>query len=224
VPVWRLAGLEAPRPLVTTFTLSADDPDTLVRTATGAFATAKAIKMKLLGDAADAERVRAVRAARPDAWLCVDANQGFSPESLSELLPTLSAARVQLIEQPFPIGSDEALRTLDLPIPVAADESVQSLADLDRVSGCYDMINIKLDKCGGLTEGLRMARAARARGLGVMVGNMAGTSLAMAPAFLIGQLCDVVDLDGPLTLAADRDPCVRYDEGRISCPVTLWGA
>jgi L-alanine-DL-glutamate epimerase-like enolase superfamily enzyme len=223
-PVWQLAGLNAPRALLTTYTLSADDPDTMVRTATGFYAAARALKLKLTGDALDHERVRAVRAARPDVWMGVDANQGFTPASLDRLLPDLLAARVELIEQPFPIGREQDLRKRKLPIPVAADESVLSLADLDRVGDCFELVNIKLDKCGGLTEGLQIARAALGRGLKVMVGNMVGTSLAMAPGFLIGQLCDVVDLDGPLMLASDRLPRVQYDDGYIRCPASLWGA
>lgn len=222
-PVWKLAGLPRPRKLVTTYTLSADDPQTMVETATTLFAAATAIKLKLTGDGDDAERIRAVRAARPDAWMCVDANQGFSPAALLELLPVMRAARIKLIEQPFPVGEERELLQLELPIPVAADESVLSLADLERMGECFSTINIKLDKCGGLTEGLLLAQAARARGLGVMVGNMAGTSLACAPGFVLGQLCDVVDLDGPLTLARDREPGVRYEAGRIWCPASLWG-
>ena len=139
------------------------------------------------------------------------------------MLPALVDARVSLIEQPVPIGRDSEIDAIVSPIPLAADESVHGLSDLYALEGCYQVVNIKLDKCGGLTEGLAMARAARERGLGVMVGNMSGTSLAMAPSFVVGQLCDIVDLDGPLLLAKDRTTTVTYRDGKIDCPPSLWG-
>jgi L-alanine-DL-glutamate epimerase-like enolase superfamily enzyme len=153
----------------------------------------------------------------------VDANQGFSRASLESLLPVLVDARVSLVEQPFPVGQEALLDGLRSPIPVAADESVQTLADIPRLAGRVAVINIKLDKCGGLTEALIMARAARASGMDCMVGNMLGTSLAMAPAFLVGQLCRVVDLDGPIFLRKDRPLMVQYTNGEIDCPKGLWG-
>jgi L-alanine-DL-glutamate epimerase-like enolase superfamily enzyme len=128
-----------------------------------------------------------------------------------------------LVEQPYPVGKEAWLDTRDRSIPIAADETVQSLADIDAVRGRFDIVNIKLDKSGGLTEALAMAQRARALGLGVMVGNMTGTSLAMAPAFVLGQICDVVDLDGPVFLAEDRLPAVRYRDGMIEVPVAYWG-
>ena len=155
--------------------------------------------------------------------LGVDAIQGLTLESFAALQPALVAADVQWLEQPFRVGREADLVGLNSPIPVAADESIQGLADLRRLAGLFDVFNIKLDKCGGLTEALAMAHAARSLGKKVMVGNMLGTSLAMAPAYLVGQLCDVVDLDGPLLLAADRDPHVSYEAGRIHCPVAVWG-
>jgi L-alanine-DL-glutamate epimerase-like enolase superfamily enzyme len=188
-----------------------------------AYTGAKALKLKLTGQPIDADRVRAVRAAAPAAWIGVDGNQGFTRASLEALLPVLIDTRVQLIEQPFRIGQDSELAGLRSPIQIAADESVQELADLPNLIGLYDVINIKLDKCGGLTEGLTMAREARRLGLAVMVGNMIGTSLAMAPAFVLGQLCDVVDLDGPVFLSEDRTPSVRYSQGMIFAPAALWG-
>jgi L-alanine-DL-glutamate epimerase-like enolase superfamily enzyme len=221
-PAWRIAGLESPRPLLTTFTVSANMPDKMAADAR-AYTDAKALKLKLTGQPVDADRVRAVRAEAPAAWIGVDGNQGFTRASLEALLPVLIDNRVQLIEQPFRIGEDSKLDGLRSPIQVAADESVQQLADLPSLVGRYDVINIKLDKCGGLTEGLAMAREARRLGLGVMVGNMIGTSLAMAPAFVLGQLCDVVDLDGPVFLSGDRTPSVRYSQGMISVPAALWG-
>jgi len=139
-------------------------------------------------------------------------------------MPVLVEARVALIEQPFPIGQDALLAGWNSPIPFAADESVQDRSDIPGLVGLYKLVNIKLDKSGGLTEGLAMALAAREVGLDAMVGNMLGTSLAMAPAFLVGQLCTIVDLDGPAFLKSDRPTTVRYFDGRITCPEALWGA
>ena len=220
---WRIAGLERPRPLLTTFTCGADTPEKMAATAMS-YAQARAIKVKLTGEPVDAERVRAVRAARPDVWLGVDANQGFDRPSLDALLPGLVDARVSLIEQPFPVGQEGLLDGLQSPISIAGDESVQALADIPRVAGRFSVVNIKLDKCGGLTEALAMARAARESGMECMVGNMLGSSLAMAPAFLVGQLCTLVDLDGPIFLRQDRAPSVRYVNGEIDCPEELWGS
>lgn len=220
---WRLAGLDRPRALLTTFTCGANSPEKMAADAR-AYTNAKAIKLKLTGQPMDAERVRAVRAACPDVWLGVDANQGFTRASLATLMPVLVEARVELIEQPFRIGQEAELDGLNSPILLAADESAQGVADLPALVGRFNVVNIKLDKCGGLTEGLAMAREARRLGLGVMVGNMLGTSLAMAPSFLVGQLCNVVDLDGPVFLSSDRTPAVRYENGTISCPDELWGA
>jgi L-alanine-DL-glutamate epimerase-like enolase superfamily enzyme len=221
-PVWDLAGLPPCKPLVTTMTCGAGAPADMAASARG-YEGAKAIKLKLIGDLVDAHRVRAVRAARPDVWLAVDANQGCDRNALDQLMPVLVDCKVSLIEQPFPIGQEALLDGLQSPIPIAADESVQCLADIDALVGRFDLINIKLDKCGGLTEGLAMARRARQLGLDVMVGNMMGTSLAMAPAFVLGQVCDVVDLDGPLFLGADRDDPVQYSDGEIVSPKAIWG-
>jgi L-alanine-DL-glutamate epimerase-like enolase superfamily enzyme len=219
---WQMAGLEMPRPLVTTFTCGADEPKSMAA-ASRRYAQARAIKLKLIGEEIDAERVRAVREARPDVWLSVDANQGFTPVSLERLMPVLLQTQVALIEQPFPIGQDALLDGFHSPIPIAADESVQDRSDLPGLVGRFQTVNIKLDKCGGLTEALAMVRATRALGLEAMVGNMFGTSLAMAPAFLVGQLCSVVDLDGAVDLPSDRDHPVVYTEGRITCLKILWG-
>ncbi len=221
VPAWQLAGLERPRPLLTTFTLGADSPE-LMASRAEVVDLARALKLKLVGDGQDAERVRAVRAVRPDVWLGVDANQAFDRAAVEDLLPVLVAERVSLLEQPCRIGAEEALRGLKSPIPLAADESVQTSADLDAMRGLFEVVNIKLDKCGGLTEGLAMARRARSLGFEVMVGNMIGTSLSCAPAFLVGQLCQVVDLDGPWHLARDIEPGVVYAEGRVDCPPGVW--
>src|ERR1700691_2067852 len=220
---WHIAGLNRPQPLLTTMTVGANAPDKMAADAR-AYAQAKAIKLKLTGQPADADCVRAVRAARSDVWLGVDANQGFTRLFLETLLPVLVEARVELIEQPFKVGDEAQLDGLHSPIPIAADESVQGLADVPGLSGRFDVVNIKLDKCGGLTEALAMAREARQLGLGVMVGNMVGTSLAMAPAFLLGQLCDVVDLDGPIFLAKDRTPSMTYTNGSAWSGEDVWGA
>jgi L-Ala-D/L-Glu epimerase / N-acetyl-D-glutamate racemase len=223
-PAWRIAGLERPRPLVTTFTIPANDPGAMAAKAVE-YAQAKSLKLKLTGELPlDAERVRAVRKARPDVWLGVDANQGFDPASLTALLPDLVAARVKLVEQPFARGREADLDGFRCPIPVAADESVQGLADVEPLVGRFDIANIKLDKCGGLTEGLAMAAEARRLGLGVMVGNMVGTSLAMAPAWLLGQLCDINDLDGTLFISRDRVPAIAFENGKVSYPNRGWGA
>ena len=224
VPVWKLAELPPPKPLVTTFTLGADDPAAM---ASGArkFAQARSLKLKLTGDLAlDSARVRTVRAARPDVWMGVDANQGYSIEALDSLIDMLIDADVALLEQPLRRGREADLAGYQSRIPIAADESALSLVDLAGLKGRFDMVNIKLDKCGGLTEGLEMARAARRLGLKVMVGNMVGTSLAMAPAFVVGQLCDVVDLDGPIFLAQDRTPSMTYVNGAAWCGDDVWGA
>jgi L-alanine-DL-glutamate epimerase-like enolase superfamily enzyme len=222
-PVWALAGQSAPKPLVTTFTLGAEDPQVMAEGARG-YAGAKAIKLKLTGEVGlDLARVQAVRAARPDVWIGVDANQGFARRDLDRLVEGLIAQRVLLLEQPLPRGREADLEGYKSPIPIAADESVLTLADVRGLVGRFDVVNIKLDKCGGLTEGLMMAEKARRLGLGVMVGNMVGTSLAMAPAFVLGQLCDYVDLDGPTFLAEDPSPTVRYRDGEVDCGDEVWG-
>jgi L-alanine-DL-glutamate epimerase-like enolase superfamily enzyme len=221
---WQIAGLNRPQqPLLTTFTVGANHPDQMAADAR-AYTHAKAIKLKLTGQPADVDRVRAVRDALPEVWLGVDANQGFTRAFLEALMPVLVGARVELIEQPFKIGEDAQLDGLNSPIPLAADESVQGLADVQSLVGRFNVVNIKLDKCGGLTEALLMVQEARRLGLDVMVGNMVGSSLAMAPAFLVGQLCKVVDLDGPIFLSHDRPTPVRYENGMISCPAALWGS
>jgi L-Ala-D/L-Glu epimerase len=222
-PVWQLAELSPPKALITTFTLGADDPTAM---AIGArkYAQARALKLKLTGDLnLDSARVRAVREARPGVWMGVDANQGYSIEALDSLIEMLIDADISLLEQPLKRGREADLDGFKSPIPVAADESVLSLKDVPGLVGRFDVVNIKLDKCGGLTEGLAMAREARRLGLRVMVGNMVGTSLAMAPAFVLGQLCDVVDLDGPIFLAKDRTPGMTYANGNAWSGEDVWG-
>lgn len=223
VPVWKLAGLPEPKPLLTTFTLGADDPAVMADGAR-AYADARALKLKLTGDLdLDIARVRAVRAARPECWIGVDANQGFGIQELEPLIAALVDCDIALLEQPLARGREADLDGFPSPIPIAADESALTLADVDGLVGRFQTVNIKLDKCGGLTEAIAIARRARTLGLDVMVGNMVGSSWAMAPAWLLGQLCDVVDLDGPTFLAADREPGIVYRDGRIDCPEAVWG-
>ncbi len=222
-PVWELAGLPEPRPLTTTFTLGADDPETMAEGAR-AWPEARQLKLKLTGEfGLDSRRVEAVRAARPDCWIGVDANQGYTIDGLAALVDMLVVNRVELLEQPLARGREPDLDGFDSPIPIAADESALVLADVAGLVGRFDIVNIKLDKCGGLTEALAMASLARELGLGVMVGNMMGSSWAMGPAFVLGQLCDIVDLDGPTFLATDRTPAIVYSEGTVWCPDGVWG-
>jgi L-Ala-D/L-Glu epimerase len=223
-PVWKLAGLAAVKPLVTTFTLGADAPAVM---AAGArkYAQARALKLKLTGDLdLDLARVQAVRAARPDVWVGVDANQGYAIDALDSLIGALIPANISLLEQPLKRGREADLDGFASRIPIAADESALDRGDLAGLVGRFAVVNIKLDKCGGLSEGLAMAYEARRLGLKVMVGNMVGTSLAMAPAFVLGQLCDVVDLDGPIFLVQDRTPCMTYTDGAAWCGDDVWGA
>ena len=220
---WQLAGLGSVKPVVTTFTVGADEPLTMADAARR-YADAKAIKIKLTGELdLDVARVAAIRAARPDVWLGVDANQGFAIGDLDQLVRNMVEQKVSLLEQPLARGREAELTGFNSPIPIAADESALGLDDVAGLAGRFQVLNIKLDKCGGLTEALLMVEKARRLGLQVMVGNMTGTSLAMAPAFIVAQLCDFVDLDGPVFLADDRQPSVCYGNGTIWCPDDVWG-
>jgi L-alanine-DL-glutamate epimerase-like enolase superfamily enzyme len=223
-PVWTLAEVPRPRPLVTTFTLPADDPAALASKVDRRF-FAKSIKLKLDGDPdVDRERIAVVRRARPDAWLGVDANQGFTAANLDKLASAARDYSVSLIEQPLKRGDEAALEGWKPGVPVAADESILDLDELEALGHYFDVINIKLDKCGGLTEALHMARLARQLGKQVMVGNMGGSTLAMAPGFVLGQLCDLVDHDGPFGLADDPLAAQIYKDGDIFVPEAIWGA
>jgi L-alanine-DL-glutamate epimerase-like enolase superfamily enzyme len=218
---WTLAGISE-REVRTLYTLSLDTPKAMARAAL-AHADWSWLKVKL-GAAADLERVAAVRAAAPRASILVDVNGGWTIQQLHDYAPHLKTLGVAVIEQPLAPGADRALEGWAGEIPVCADESCTDRASLDTLASGYRMINIKLDKTGGLTEALLLARAARARGLGVMVGCNLGTSLAMAPALLIAQGADVVDLDAPLLLARDRSPGLRYEHDLIHWPEpSLWG-
>ena len=181
------------------------------------------LKLKLGGDG-DIERLRAVHEAVPQARLIADANEAWQPHETESLLAEAAAAGVELVEQPLPAGHDELLSRIARPVPVCADESVHDRASLDALSARYDAVNIKLDKTGGLTEALLVAERARALGLKIMVGSMVSTSLAMAPALLLAQDAEFVDLDGPLLLARDREPGLAYDAGMVFPPEpSLWG-
>jgi len=207
---------------MTTLTCGADTPERMAATACR-YKDARAIKLKLTGEQLDAERVRAVRTVKTTEWLSVDANQGFTRSSFDRLLPVLVEARVSMIEQPFPVGKEALLEDLESPITICADESITLREDILRAAELFQMINIKLDKTGGLTEGMRWIHAAREAGLDVTVGNMFGTSLAMAPAFVLGQGCEIVDLDGPLFLRTDRADRAHYADGHIDCSKMSWG-
>jgi L-alanine-DL-glutamate epimerase-like enolase superfamily enzyme len=218
---WELAGLPAPAPAITAFTISLDDPEAMARAA-GANKF-PLLKLKLGADG-DHVRLQAVRSARPDATLIVDANEGWQPERLSENLHACAAAGVVLVEQPLPAGRDDALARIARPVPVCADESVHDRASLPRLAGKYDAVNIKLDKAGGLTEALALADAAEQAGLALMVGCMVSTSLAIAPALLLAGRARFLDLDGPLLLERDRPAGLRFDGTRVYPPAReLWG-
>jgi L-alanine-DL-glutamate epimerase-like enolase superfamily enzyme len=217
-----LAGIGALHPVLTAYTLSLDSPEAMAQKAHKA-ASYPILKLKL-GGAGDGERLAAVRAAAPDARLIADANEAWQPHETESLLAAAAAARVELLEQPLPAGKDDILAKIARVVPVCADESVHGSTSLSCLAGRYDVVNIKLDKTGGLTEALLLVQEARARGLKVMVGCMVATSLAMAPALLLAQDADWVDLDGPLLLARDRTPGLAFDGAMILPPEpALWG-
>lgn len=220
--VWDLAGLPAPGPEVTAYTLSLDTPEAMQAQA-AKNAHRPLLKIKL-GTPDDMPRLEAVRAGAPEARIIVDANEGWSAEVYADLAPHLLRLGVALVEQPLPAGEDEALLGIDRPVPLCADESCHDRASLPKLRGKYDMVNIKLDKTGGLTEALALRDAARAEGYDVMVGCMVGSSLAMAPAVLLAQGAAVTDLDGPLLLAEDRDVPLTFDAAGVHPPAAaLWG-
>ncbi|MDP6830226.1 MAG: dipeptide epimerase [Alphaproteobacteria bacterium] len=219
---WDLAVLAPPPDLLTAYTLSLGGPEEMAKAAHEA-RDRRLLKLKLGGDG-DPARVAAVRQAAPDARLIVDANEAWEPEMFLSFSEALAGQGVELIEQPLPSGRDQMLADCPHPVPVCADESCHVSADLDALAGRYDLVNVKLDKCGGLTEGLILVQEARRRGFGIMVGCMLGTSLAMAPAILLAGLADYVDLDGPLLLASDRDGALVYHDSHVGPPLPgLWG-
>jgi L-alanine-DL-glutamate epimerase-like enolase superfamily enzyme len=224
--VHELAGLPAPKPLTTAFTISLAAPAIMAAAAVKASGRTL-LKIKLGGDGSnggDNARIAAVRAAAPKATLIVDANEGWSDGNLAAHLAACASAGVVLVEQPLPEGRDQALAGMSRPIPVCADESVHDRGSLKALAGKYDAVNIKLDKTGGLTEALAMAQAATRDGYAILAGCMVATSLSMAPAVLLAQTARFADLDGPLLLARDRDGGLRY-AGSLVYPAEpgLWG-
>ena len=220
--VWELAGLPAPKSEITAYTLSLDEPEKMrQQAAQNAFRPLLKIK---LGTPDDMPRLEAVRAGAPGSTIIVDANEGWSAEVYADLAPHLVRLGVALVEQPLPAGADAALTGMERPVPVCADESCHDRTSLPGLRGKYDVVNIKLDKTGGLTEALELRRAALEEGYKVMVGCMVGSSLAMAPATLLAQGAMVTDLDGPLLLAEDRQTPLRFDEAGVHPPAAaLWG-
>ena len=222
IPAWQAAGLKRLDPLKTAYTLSLDTPEAM-----GAQAAANArrplLKLKI-GGAHDIDRVEAVRDHAPKARLIVDGNEGLSFDDLVRIAPDLDRLGVKLIEQPMKVGEDEQLKGYDCPVPLCADESLHTREELDRCAALYAYVNIKLDKTGGLTEALALKQAAKDKGLGIMVGCMVATSLSMAPAMLVAQGADFVDLDGPLLLARDREHGLEITGSILAPPrPELWG-
>ncbi|HEY3695178.1 N-acetyl-D-Glu racemase DgcA [Phenylobacterium sp.] len=220
-PAWRAAGLSGLEPVMTLYTLSLDTPEAMGRAA--ANSRRSLLKLKIDGTR-DVERVAAVRAAVPGARLVVDANEALSLSGLKALAPALKDLGVELIEQPLPAAEDAVLEGYDCPVTLCADESLHSMAELDACARRYGCINVKLDKAGGLTEALALAAAARSRGLAVMAGCMVATSLSIAPAMLLAQGAEFVDLDGALLLVRDRKPGLAVHGSRLQPPgPDLWG-
>lgn len=219
---WELAGLVELSPITTAYTLSLDTPRAM-QSAAQANAARPLLKLKLAGPD-DLDRVAAARAGAPKARLIVDANEGWTGEIYESLAPSLVELGVEMIEQPLPAGEDDALASIARPVPVCADESCHDRASLDGLGGRYDMINIKLDKTGGLTEALALKAEAERRGFQIMVGSMLSTSLAAAPALIVAQGAKIADLDGPLLLAGDREPGLGFTDSTIAAPpAELWG-
>jgi len=221
--VWELANIPIVEQVATSFTISLDTPERMAGAASAA-AKLPILKLKLGGDEPDLARVEAVRAAAPKARLLIDANESWSLRHYQNIVPALSEFGVELIEQPFPAANDDLLQTLDHPIPVCADESCHTTADLPRVKDRYEVINVKLDKTGGLTEALHLCECARESGFKPLIGCMVCTSLGIAAARVLASFAEWIDLDGPLLLARDREHEIPYNKGRIGMPSReLWG-
>lgn len=220
--IWQLTGID-PKPVTTVFTIGLEPTPEEMAAKAAAAGDAPVLKIKL-NDDRPYERLAAIRAARPDAELVVDANQGWDFDLLKEVIPKCVDLDLGMIEQPLPRGGDQMLEGFESPITLAADESCLDTSELETCARRYSMINIKLDKTGGLTEALKLAYAAKEKGCKLMVGNMVGTSLGMAPAFVIAQLCDFVDIDGPLLLKYDHPLGLDYDKGVVrKLDSRLWG-
>ncbi len=219
---WDMIGMPKPSPVITAYTLSLDEPEAMqAQAAEHAFRPLLKIK---LGTPNDMPRLEAVRKGAPDSTIIIDANEGWSAEVYADLAPHLQRLGVAMVEQPLPAGEDDALQGIERPVPVCADESCHDRATLAALKGKYDMVNVKLDKTGGLTEALELKKAAEAEGFQIMVGCMVGSSLAMAPAVLVAQGAAVVDLDAPLLLAEDRTEPLKYDAAGVHPPEkALWG-
>lgn len=221
-PAYKIAGVNVLRPVTTAFTISVAEPGVMAEKALEA-AHLPLLKLKLSGEG-DAARIAAVRKARPGARLIADANEAWTIELFPALMRAAANANVEVVEQPLPADQDHALKHLPRLVPVCADESVHTAADITRLAGLYDAVNIKLDKAGGLTGALKLQREARAAGLKIMAGSMVATSLATAPALILAQDADWVDLDGPLLLARDREHAITIENGVMAPPVpALWG-
>ncbi len=227
--VWELANIAIVHVVETSLTISLDTPEKMASAASPAafaqgYGVPRILKLKLGGDDLDLPRVEAVREAAPAARLLIDANESWSPSHYRENVPALNGLGVELIEQPFPANADEILENLDHPVPVCADESCHTSVDLLRLSNRYEVLNVKLDKTGGLTEALLLSERARKAGFKLLIGCMVCTSLGIAPARLLASATDYVDLDGPLLLADDRHHRLAYENGRIGLPSRrLWG-
>jgi len=221
--VWELADIPIVPEVETSFTISLDSPEKMAASAKGN-SNRPILKLKLGGDELDLQRVKAIHETAPNARLIIDANESWSPDHYRKIVPALKELGVELIEQPFPADDDEVLETLDQPIPVCADESCHTTTDLPRLNNRYGVINVKLDKTGGLTEALRLCEQARESGFKLLIGCMVCTSLGIAPARLLASKADWVDLDGPLLLARDREHPLPHENGRIGIPPReLWG-
>lgn len=220
--IWQLTGID-PKPVTTVFTIGLEDSPEAMAAKAAAASNAPVLKIKLSAHQ-PVEKLTAIRAARPDAVLVVDANQGWDFAQLQDVLPKCVGLDLAMIEQPLARGNDHMLEGFESPITLAADESCLHTGELETAASRYSMINIKLDKTGGLTEALKLARQAKAKGCKLMVGNMVGTSLSMAPAFVVAQLCDFVDIDGPLLLKYDQARGLKYENGVVnSIDPRLWG-
>jgi L-alanine-DL-glutamate epimerase-like enolase superfamily enzyme len=220
--IWQLTGID-PKPVTTVYTIGLEDTPEAMAAKAAAAMDAPILKIKL-SNHMPYEKLAAIRAARPDAELVVDANQGWSFELMKEVLPKLVDLNLAMLEQPLARGGDDMLEGFESPITLAADESCLHTGELETAARRYSMINIKLDKTGGLTEGLRLAKAAKEKGCKLMVGNMVGTSLSMAPSFVVAQLCDFVDIDGPLLLRYDYPHALKYNKGVVKgFDPKLWG-
>ena len=220
--VWQLAGIPEPRPLATAYTLSLDTPAKMKRSAE-ANAYRPLLKVKL-GGSGDVERLKEVRCGAPRASIIVDANEGWNFTQFKEMVPHLEELGIDMVEQPLPAGADDELRGMECPFDICADESCHTRSSLPELSGKYTMVNVKLDKAGGLTEAFALIRRAKLDGFKIMLGCMIGTSLGTAPAVLAAQEADIVDLDAPLFIASDREPALAYHDCKVYAPERrLWG-